>query len=90
MAPKEKVGLKELWDELKQISAKLQRVATLLGSPEYVQHLALPTEPFDTCPPKLREVEEVIKKAWSASAPGTNGLPYKLYKSCPQVVKILW
>lgn len=38
----------------------------------------------------MREVEEVIKKARSASVPWPNGLPYKLYKNCPQVVKVLW
>lgn len=37
-----------------------------------------------------RKVEEVIKKAWSTSAPRPNGLPYKLYKNFPQVVKALW
>ncbi len=66
------------------------RRATPLGSPGHVQCPNPPTIQFDTSPPKLREVEDVIRKARSASAPGPNGLPYKLYKNCPQVVRILW
>lgn len=41
-------------------------------------------------PPRFSEIGEVIKRARSASVPGLNGIPYKLYKNCPQVVKILW
>lgn len=46
--------------------------------------------PYRNSPPELRKVEEVIKKPRSASALVLNGLPYKLYKNCPQVVKVLW
>lgn len=66
------------------------RRETPLCSPGHMPRPDPPTLPFDTSPPKLREVEEVIKKARSVSAPGPNGLPYKLYKNCPQVVKLLW
>lgn len=38
-----------------------------------------------TCP----EVKDVVKRVRSASAPGPNGIPYKLYKRCPQVLKVL-
>lgn len=61
-----------------------------LGSPGYVPRPDPPRTPFDTSPPRLGEVREVLKKARSASAPGPNGLPYKVYKNCPQVTKILW
>lgn len=30
------------------------------------------------------------KKHWPASAPGPNGLPYKLYKNAPGVLRYLW
>ncbi len=63
---------------------------TSLGSPGHVPHPDSPKSPFDTSPPRLSEVKEVLKRARSASAPGPNGLPYKLYKNCPQVSKILW
>ncbi len=48
-----------------------------------------PRTPFDTSPPRLCEIRVVLKKARSASAPSPNGLPYKVYKNCPQVTKIL-
>lgn len=41
-------------------------------------------------PPKLSEVMQVILRARSASALGPNGIPYRLYKNCPSVVKLLW
>lgn len=44
---------------------------------------------FNT-PPRFSEIGEVIKRAGSASVPGLNGIPCKLYKNCLQVAKILW
>ncbi len=41
-------------------------------------------------PPKLSEVRQIVKKARSSSAPGPNGVPYKLYKNCPKVLEVLW
>ena len=32
----------------------------------------------------------VIKKARSASAPGANGVSFKVFKNCPQLVRKLW
>ncbi|KAJ8341252.1 hypothetical protein SKAU_G00335430 [Synaphobranchus kaupii] len=61
-----------------------------LGSPGYVPRPAPPVIPFNTAPPKLSEVADVVRKARAASAPGPNGVPYKLYKYCPGVRKILW
>ncbi len=63
---------------------------TPLGSPGYVPCPDPPRSPFDTSPLRLCEIREVLKKARSASAPGPNRLPYKVYKNCPQVTKILW
>ena len=31
-----------------------------------------------------------MKKSRSASAPGQNGIPYKVYKKCPRILKHLW
>ncbi|KAJ8361990.1 hypothetical protein AAFF_G00407370 [Aldrovandia affinis] len=61
-----------------------------LGSPGYVPRPTEPSALFDTSPPKLSEVRQVIQRARSASAPGPNGIPYKLYKNCPRVLKLLW
>lgn len=83
------VSKEELEQHIKSQYSDSKRTSHL-GSPGYVPRPAPPTLPYNSSPPKLREVEEVIRKARSASAPGPNGLPYKLYKNCPQVVKALW
>ncbi|KAJ8393294.1 hypothetical protein AAFF_G00061950 [Aldrovandia affinis] len=61
-----------------------------LGSPGYVPRPTEPSALFDTSPTKLSEVRQVIQRARSASAPGPNVTPYKLYKNCPRVLKLLW
>lgn len=55
--------------------------------------LVAPPEPgtqFNSAEPTLREVEEVVKTARSSSAPGPSGVPYKVYKQCPQLLGRLW
>ena len=44
----------------------------------------------DDSPPRWKEVQEVIKHAKASSAPGPNGVPYRLYKSAPDVLRFLW
>ncbi len=61
-----------------------------LDSPGYVPRPSEPSVLFDVSPPKFSEVRQVIQRARSASAPGPNGIQYKLYKSCPGVLKLLW
>uniref|UniRef100_A0A3B1JJ67 Reverse transcriptase domain-containing protein n=1 Tax=Astyanax mexicanus TaxID=7994 RepID=A0A3B1JJ67_ASTMX len=61
-----------------------------LGSPGYVPRPDPPKTAFDIAPPRLSEIKEALRKARSGSAPGPNGIPYKLYKHCPQVTKIVW
>ena len=75
----------------KELEAHLQRT--------YSDELKdVPLEPFDDVPrpppPKkkfdmsyidLKEVVEFIKRARAGSAPGKNGISYKLYKNCPEV-----
>ena len=60
--------------------------------PDAVQ-LEVPTEPeisFNEADIKLSEVQDVVKKSRSKSAPGTNGIPYLVYKRCPRLMKRLW
>lgn len=45
---------------------------------------------FDTSPPKWSELRQVVDKARSSLAPGLNGIPYRVYKNCPFVLKLLW
>ncbi len=51
---------------------------------------APPTAEFKLTEPSLKEVEEVIKAARSASSPGPSGVPYLVYKRCPQLLRHLW
>ncbi|GFN86432.1 reverse transcriptase [Plakobranchus ocellatus] len=44
---------------------------------------------FDSKPPSLQEVIAVVNKARAKSAPEPNGVPYVLYKRCPNVLKKL-
>ena len=46
-------------------------------------------EKFNNNPPNLDEIRAVVKKARANSAPGPNGVPYLLYKRCPNVLKRL-
>ena len=71
-----------------QYSDRLRNVP--LGTPGYVPRPAPPTAEFNIMPPKLSEVRQVVKKARSSSAPGPNGVPYRLYKNCPKVLEVLW
>uniref|UniRef100_A0A3B1JAJ2 Reverse transcriptase domain-containing protein n=1 Tax=Astyanax mexicanus TaxID=7994 RepID=A0A3B1JAJ2_ASTMX len=49
-----------------------------------------PTKEFDGREPLLKEVQDVVKKARSSSAPGPSGVPYKVYKNCPLLLERLW
>ena len=48
-----------------------------------------PTYPFDLSELKMEEIRKVVKKARSASAPGPSGIPYKIYKNCPKLMRRL-
>ena len=79
----------ELENHIKEQYSDPER-STPLGSPGYVPRPSPPAFPLDTALPKLSEVVEVVRKARAASAPGPNGIPYKLYKYCPGVLRLLW
>ena len=49
-----------------------------------------PEKPMDDSEPRLKEVMDIIKNARAGSAPGPNGIPYKVYKNCPKLTKRLW
>ncbi|GFO10129.1 polyprotein [Plakobranchus ocellatus] len=57
---------------------------------EEITGLVWPAAPgikFDSRPPSLQEVIAVVNKARAKSAPGPSGVPYLLYKRCPNVLK---
>ncbi|XP_063058826.1 uncharacterized protein LOC134452393 [Engraulis encrasicolus] len=49
-----------------------------------------PTVEFVMREPGWAEIQEVVKGARSASAPGPSGVPYTVYKRCPQLLRHLW
>jgi len=61
----------------------LPEMAGLVQPPE-------PEHQFDMSDLKLSEVMEMVEKARAKSAPGANGLSYRLLKKCPGVLKVLW
>ena len=44
-----------------------------------------PEKRFDMSYISMKEVSDFVKKARAKSAPGNNGISYKLYKNCPEV-----
>ncbi|XP_052268194.1 uncharacterized protein LOC127869580 [Dreissena polymorpha] len=61
----------------------------LLGDCERIYPAKEPEKPLDVSEPTLGEVKDT-RKARSASAPGPNAIPYKVYKMCPLLLKRLW
>ncbi|CAC5364670.1 unnamed protein product [Mytilus coruscus] len=60
---------------------------------EECEKLATPEEPkeqFDESERKFKEVQDVLKKAKAASAPGPNGIQYRVHKNCPKLTRRLW
>ena len=49
-----------------------------------------PVKEFEMSPPTWREFSRLLRRTRNKSAPGPNGIPYKLYKKCPGVAKLLW
>ncbi|VDI43606.1 Hypothetical predicted protein [Mytilus galloprovincialis] len=63
---------------------------TPLGYCPRVEEEKQPTIEFETKEPTWKEVCEVVKKARTGSAPGYSGVPYKVYKKCPKILRKLW
>jgi len=49
-----------------------------------------PEEEFDCAEPRLEEVRDIVKQAKTSSAPGLNGVPYRVYKNCSKILLGLW
>jgi len=61
-----------------------------LGPCAHIMPEPAPTIALDSKEPTLAEVKDVVKKARAGSAPGPNGIPYKVYKMCPRLLHRLW
>ena len=61
-----------------------------LPSMDNLWEFAEPEIPLKDNPPTLREFTEKLKKTRSKSAPGPNGIPYLVYKRCPEIAKLMF
>jgi hypothetical protein len=79
----------EVEEHLKQTHSDQSRHVEM-ESHKRIAPVPMPEVAFTEGEPTLKEVQEIIKKARSKSAPGPNGIPYKVYKSCPKLLRRLW
>ena len=49
-----------------------------------------PEHKLDLSLPRWSEVDKTVHRARAGSAPGPNGIPYRLYKNAPDVLRFLW
>ena len=61
-----------------------------LGMPPVLDRPTCPGKEFDLRDLALYEVTEVVRKARGKSAAGPNGVSYRVFKNCPQLLKLLW
>uniref|UniRef100_A0A3B3B355 Reverse transcriptase domain-containing protein n=1 Tax=Oryzias melastigma TaxID=30732 RepID=A0A3B3B355_ORYME len=81
--------IKELEEHLKQVYSD-DRKHESVTIPSDIPPIHAPKYQMDIRPPTLSEVEKIVRKARAASAPGPNGIPYRLYKNTPRVLNYLW
>ncbi|XP_059378226.1 uncharacterized protein LOC132114105 [Carassius carassius] len=55
-----------------------------------ISSIKIPEKELNVSEPSWREVQEVVKKARTGSAPGPSCIPYKVYKKCPMLLRRLW
>ena len=61
-----------------------------LGDIEGLIQFTEPEFDYQSLPPSRGEFQAVLKKARTKSAPGPNGVPYRFYKKCPEVARLLF
>ena len=61
-----------------------------LGEAEGLYEYPEPEQNYNPEPPTWKEFQQVLRKARTKSAAGPNGVPYRLYKYCPQVAKLMF
>ena len=55
-----------------------------------IEPVKAPEKQLDVSESSFGKVKGVVKKARTASAPGPNAIPYKVYKMCPLLLRWLW
>ena len=57
---------------------------------EHLMEFPEPEIPLKDEPPTLREFNQKLRKTRSKSSPGPNGVPYLVYKRCPEIAKLMY
>lgn len=84
-----KATKEEVEEHLRQVHNDPRREENLEEMEKLIKP-AEPTIPFKAEEPSWQEVNTFLKKARAKSAPGPNGIPYKVYKYCENLRKRLW
>ncbi|XP_060589724.1 uncharacterized protein LOC132744948 [Ruditapes philippinarum] len=79
----------EVEENLKETHSDPHRSESL-GECGRIQPVDEPAIPLNMKEPTWKEINDVVKKARSCSAPGPSGIPYKVYKKCPKLLRTLW
>ncbi|KAK7886737.1 hypothetical protein WMY93_026358 [Mugilogobius chulae] len=79
----------ELEAHLKEIHSGIHR-NNPISLPSDMPPVPSPHYQFDISPPKWNEVLATARHARAASSPGPNGVPYRVYKNAPGVLRVLW
>ena len=58
--------------------------------PRRMRPVPLPRAKFDEAEPLWKEIKDIVRKARAGSAPGPNGVSYRILKKCEGVLRILW
>ncbi|XP_053183947.1 LOW QUALITY PROTEIN: uncharacterized protein LOC128367182 [Scomber japonicus] len=61
-----------------------------LGQQAALVDVPTPLVEFNISEPTWKEIQEVVTAARASSAPGPSQVPYKVYKRCPGLLRILW
>ena len=61
-----------------------------LGHNEQMIQPESPTTDFNMKEPSWKEIQDVVRAARTASAPGPSGVTYCVYKRCPGILNRLW
>jgi hypothetical protein len=81
--------MNEVEDYLKQVHSDPRREEDLPYLDMLIQPEPLNVQ-FNEKEPSLKEINDVVKKGRMSSAPGLNGIPYKVYKNCPMITTRVW
>ena len=91
--PKPKGQLKSTKEEVEKYLCNVHsdpKREDMQDEKEEMWEYAEPDTAFDNKPPTYLEFTKKLRKTRTRSAPGPNGVPYRVYKRCPEVAKLLY